>query len=106
MTTYKDLLQQRELLEKQIEEAKVREFDVVIVEIKQKMQDYGISASDLGLVRGPKAKKGQTRVGVAPKYRDASSGSTWSGRGKPPKWIAGQNREPFLIHPVGANPSH
>lgn len=24
---------------------------------------------------------------VAPKYRDASSGSTWTGRGKQPKWL-------------------
>ncbi len=97
MTTYKDLLQQRERLEKQIEEAKEKEFAAVIAEIKQKMSDYGISASDLGLARGPKAAKGRPRVGVAPKYRDSVSGSTWSGRGKPPKWIAGKNRDEFLI---------
>ena len=38
-----------------------------------------------------------SRSGVAPKYRDPESGSTWSGRGKPPKWIAGQDRDNFLI---------
>jgi DNA-binding protein H-NS len=38
-----------------------------------------------------------SRAGVAPKYRDPESGSTWSGRGKPPKWIAGQDRDSFLI---------
>lgn len=97
MTTYKDLLQQRERLEKQIEEAKEKEFTAVIAEIKQKMHDYAITASDLGLARGPKAGKGRPRVGVAPKYRDSLSGSTWSGRGKPPKWIAGKNRDEFLI---------
>jgi DNA-binding protein H-NS len=36
-------------------------------------------------------------VGVA-KYRDPASGKTWTGRGKPPLWIAGvEDREPFLI---------
>jgi DNA-binding protein H-NS len=34
---------------------------------------------------------------VAPKYRDPESGNTWSGRGKPPRWIAGQDRDQFLI---------
>jgi DNA-binding protein H-NS len=98
MTTYKDLLQQRDLLEKQIEEAKEREFVAVIAEIKQKMLDYGISIADLGLARVGKTGKGRPRAGVAPKYRDTVTGSTWSGRGKPPKWIAGKNREEFLIH--------
>ena len=97
-SSYKELLQQREIIEKQIVEAREKEFTAVIAEIKQKMQDYGITASDLGLARGPKAgKAGRPRVGVAPKYRDSLSGSTWSGRGKPPKWIAGKNRDEFLI---------
>ncbi|MCV9917067.1 H-NS histone family protein, partial [Burkholderia pseudomallei] len=25
------------------------------------------------------------------------SGATWSGRGKPPNWIVGKNRDRFLI---------
>ncbi|MFP3741092.1 H-NS family nucleoid-associated regulatory protein, partial [Burkholderia sp. SIMBA_019] len=31
------------------------------------------------------------------KYQDPKTGNTWSGRGKPPKWIVGKNRERFLI---------
>jgi DNA-binding protein H-NS len=34
---------------------------------------------------------------VAPKYRDPATGQTWTGRGKPPKWIADQDREKFAI---------
>jgi DNA-binding protein H-NS len=38
-------------------------------------------------------------VGVA-KYRDAATGKTWTGRGKPPTWIAGAaDRRQFLIDP-------
>jgi len=36
-------------------------------------------------------------VGV-PKYGDPKTGKTWTGRGKPPAWIAGvKNRDPYLI---------
>lgn len=33
-----------------------------------------------------------------PKYRDPLSGATWTGRGKPPRWIAHQERDRFLIN--------
>jgi DNA-binding protein H-NS len=98
MPSYKELLAQRESLERQIEEAKSREYAEVLNEIKQKMSDYGITIQELSGGRGVKAPKGpRGRSGVAPKYRDPESGSTWSGRGKPPKWIAGQDRDTFLI---------
>ena len=97
MSSYKELLAQREKLEQQIEEAKSREYAEVLNEIKQKMADYGITLAELGGGRGKAAKVGRPRAGVAPKYRDPDSGSTWSGRGKPPKWIAGQDRDGFLI---------
>ncbi|MGX6999407.1 H-NS histone family protein [Caballeronia sp. KNU42] len=32
-----------------------------------------------------------------PKYRDAVSGATWSGRGRAPHWIVDKNREDFLV---------
>ena len=97
MSSYKELLAQREKLEKQIEEAKAKEYAEVLNEIKQKMADYGITLAELGGGRGKLGKAGRARAGVAPKYRDPASGSTWSGRGKPPRWIAGQDREQFLI---------
>jgi len=97
MTSYKELLQQRELLESQIAEAKKHEYADVLAEIKQKMLDYGISAADLGLGGAAKARKAYTRSVVTPKYRDPLSGNTWSGLGKPPRWIAGKNRDDFAI---------
>ena len=97
MPSYKELLAQRETLEKQIEETKAKELAEVIADIRQKMADYGISSADLGAARVKYGKATRARAGVAPKYRDPDSGNTWSGRGKPPKWIAGQEREGFLI---------
>ncbi len=94
MSSYKELLAQRETLEKQIKEAKATEFAAIVNEIKQKMSEYGITAADLGLSR---AKQVKPRQPVAPKYRDPASGAVWSGRGKPPKWIAGKDYNQYSI---------
>lgn len=97
MSSYKDLLAQREKLEKQIEEAKSREYAEVLNDVKQKIADYGFSLAELGLSRAKAGKVGRPRAGVAAKYRDPETGATWSGRGKPPRWIAGKDREKYLI---------
>ncbi|MCX7209982.1 MAG: H-NS histone family protein, partial [Burkholderiales bacterium] len=31
------------------------------------------------------------------KYRNNTTGETWSGRGKPPKWMAGHDKSQYLI---------
>lgn len=50
MTTYKELQAQIEQLRKQAEELRQAEIADVITEIKTKMQEYGITGSDLGLM--------------------------------------------------------
>jgi DNA-binding protein H-NS len=50
MTTYKELQAQIEQLRKQAEELRQAEIADVIVEIKTKMQEYGITGADLGLM--------------------------------------------------------
>lgn len=89
---------------------KIRTTEVagVINRIRVAIDHYGLTAADLGLgssgagreAKGAATKSGTqagTGVGVA-KYRDPSSGKTWTGRGKPPAWIAGAaDRNVFLI---------
>ncbi|WP_326941981.1 H-NS histone family protein [Actimicrobium sp. GrIS 1.19] len=95
MPTYKELTVQIETLQKQAAQARQTEIADAIADIKGKMKDYGITLADLGLA-GAK-KSGKAKEPVAAKYRDSVSGSTWSGRGKPPRWIAGKDRAEFLI---------
>ena len=95
MSTYKEITAQIETLKKQAEHMRQSEIANAIADIKAKMRDYGITAADLGLGGGRKNAK--TKEPVAAKYRDSASGVTWSGRGKPPKWIAGKDRASFLI---------
>ena len=43
-------------------------------------------------------KNATVRKGAAvAKYRNPKTGETWSGRGRSPAWLAGKNRERFLI---------
>lgn len=95
MATYKELLQQREALEQQIAEARRSENQVAVEKVRALVAEYELSHDDVfGKVKGLRSSSGQK---VAPKYRDSTTGATWTGRGKPPKWIDGKNREEFLI---------
>jgi len=94
-TGYRALLAQREALEQQIEELRNAERGDAIEWIRQQMALFDVKPEDLDPRRGRGPKK--QSVPVAAKYRDPASGSTWSGRGKPPRWIGDQDRKKFAI---------
>ena len=81
MSSYKELIAQRELLDKQIKEAVQREKADGIAKAKLIIEEYGLIASDLFSRKGPSRSSGGK---VAPKYRNPSTGETWTGRGKAP----------------------
>ena len=94
MPSYKELLAQREQLDKQIKEAIAQEKADGIAKAKVIIEQYGLTASDLfSRKAGGKGAGGK----VAPKYRNPSTGETWTGRGKAPKWIEGRDRSNYLI---------
>jgi DNA-binding protein H-NS len=53
---YANLLQQMEAVEQQLKEAREQEAPLVIARIKELIQTYGLSPSDLGVVK-PRRKK-------------------------------------------------
>jgi hypothetical protein len=59
----------------------------------------GASESKWGSVAANNAKaKGQPKGAQPPKYRNPSTGATWSGRGPAPAWLASvKDRSRFLI---------
>lgn len=95
MSTYKELLQQRENLEKQIAEARQRENQSAIDKVRALVAEFELTQDDVFGRRGAKSSTAGQKV--APKYRDKATGATWTGRGKPPKWIEGKNRDEYLI---------
>ena len=112
MSSFKDLVAQREKLDSQINAMMQREKAEGIAKAKEIIEQFGLEVGDLfgrkGVAKGKRgrpAKKGpasKKRVGtkrgkVAAKYKNPSTGETWTGRGKAPKWIAGKDRTKFLI---------
>ncbi|MBL8395841.1 MAG: H-NS histone family protein [Candidatus Accumulibacter sp.] len=103
MATYKELLAQRALLEKQIEEARQAELADAIARARQLIVEHGLTASDLGFKMGGALTETivKMRTPVAIKYR-GPNGESWSGRGKAPNWLTsleaqGRDRNEFLV---------
>ena len=97
MSSYKELLKQRQDLEQQINEARTRELADAVAKVRTLIAEYELTADDVFPPARARASSGRTGAKVAPKYRDPATGQTWTGRGKPPKWIADQDREQFVI---------
>lgn len=98
MSTYKELIQQRDALEKQIAEARNREVSQAVSKIRELISEFRLNQKDI-FSSGKSSKVNSIRAGVkvAPKYRNPATGDTWTGRGKAPRWIDGKERAKYLI---------
>ena len=100
---YRELVEQRRALDEQIERLRKEAVDKAIETIKSLIAEYDIRATDIfphahiHINRRARNAGADHRGRVAPKYRNPATGETWSGRGKAPLWIAGKDREQFLI---------
>ena len=90
MASLQELIAQQEALEREIERAKQQGRADAIAKIRTMMDEFGLSVSDFSgksgkakVARGPKTRGGK----VPAKYRDSSTGETWSGRGLQPRWL-------------------
>lgn len=92
-TSIEDMERQIAELTRKVEEAKAMERNQVIAEIKKTMAKHGLTVADLE----SSARRGSTGVKIPPKYRNPETGETWTGRGRAPTWLAGRDKEEFLI---------
>jgi DNA-binding protein H-NS len=116
MASYDELSQEIDRLQKLAVRAKRDESKGALQEVKRLIRLHGFTADDLGLSsdkapsrskpspKKTKAKKNRRtpRGPVAPKYRDAVTNNTWTGRGKMPNWLrdatnSGRSLDEFLI---------
>lgn len=98
MSNYHELKERAAELLRQAEELRSSERNYALQSAKELISEWNFTVSELGL----KPAKIDKRVKVSPKYRDPSTGSSWSGRGVMPKWMAAQldagaSKEQFLI---------
>ena len=87
MATLQELLAQREAIEHQIEQTKKQERGAAVAKVRALMAEYGLTVADLGGKSATKGKSGTATGKVAAKYRNASTGESWSGRGLQPRWL-------------------
>ncbi|MEP6739862.1 MAG: H-NS histone family protein [Caldimonas sp.] len=87
MPTLQELMAQKEAIERQIEDTKKEARGAAIAKVRALMAEYGLSAADLGTRSVGKAKSGGGGAKVAAKYRNSSTGESWSGRGLQPRWL-------------------
>ena len=91
-----ELQAERERLDAEIKAKQDAQKASVIAQIKTVVDTYSIPVDELvEALGGLKSKR--KGIKVKQKFRDPASGATWSGRGKEPAWIKGQNRDDFLI---------
>jgi len=101
MATIAELLAQKAELERQIAEQQRAERSAAIAQVRQLMDQYGLTLADIGARGAPSAPAAQ-RPKVAAKYRDTATGQTWSGRGLQPNWLkaalaSGKSLSDFLV---------
>ncbi|AXF24039.1 H-NS histone [Burkholderia pyrrocinia] len=95
MATYHELKAKAEALLAQAEEARQAELETVLVEVRARVEEYGLTPEQI--FGRKRARSGNGSQPATPKYQDPKTGKTWSGRGREPSWIKGKKRERFLI---------
>ena len=85
MESVKDLLAQRADIEKKIHDAQRAERQTAITHVRELMSARGLTMGDLSPRKAPGPKGPGTKVAI--KYRNATTGDAWSGRGLQPKWL-------------------
>lgn len=115
--SYEAIRKQIEKLEAQarkLEETAEQKKKQAIAQVVALMKKLGVSMDDMasakprrgratkGVAKKRAARKGAARKPVAPKYRNAKTGDTWSGRGRTPRWLAaleaqGKSREDYRV---------
>ncbi len=89
--TLKELLAAKSALDAEIAQARKEAADAALVRVHELVEAFGFTTDQVfPLIPAKKT--------AAAKYRDPATGATWTGRGKPPNWIQGKNRDDFLIN--------
>ncbi|MFL9934238.1 H-NS histone family protein [Paraburkholderia sp. RL18-103-BIB-C] len=105
--TLRQLIEQRDAIDAQIADLRAQMYAAKLAEVKATIDEFGFTAFELGLVKTQHIAPGREHRTFAPQhkaaprpplYRDPASGQTWAGRGRPPMWIDGENRDEYLIN--------
>ncbi|NDU86120.1 MAG: H-NS histone family protein [Ferrovum sp.] len=99
MATYEKLMEQAEELRRQAESVRQQEIQAIVMEIREKIRQFGITAKDLGFSTAA-GSRGANKAGTV-RYR-GPNGEIWKGKGRRPEWLnqaisAGRNKSDFAV---------
>ena len=97
MSTYKELLEKKAALDAEIEAARKEEIGAAVSMVRELIAEFDLTERDIFGGSRSSASSLKVKKPVAAKYRNPATGETWTGRGKAPRWIDGQEREQYLI---------
>lgn len=83
--SYKQALENFKKAEEELEKARESELEKIVAEIKDKIAEFGLTATDLGFKVAAK-KATDSKKGDAKYANPANSAETWSGKGRKPAW--------------------
>ncbi len=101
-----------EKLRKQADVLQRKKRKPVIMSIVRSMKEFEITPEEIIAAFGKPAARGATRTAkkaatstrapVPVKFKQPETGATWTGRGKPPRWVvdaetSGKSRNDFLV---------
>ncbi|MXN78202.1 H-NS histone family protein [Burkholderia sp. 4701] len=91
MLIYRSFIEKKALLEEQLERERLAIAATVLLEVRRCIEEFGFSHDVVfpGVCAGSKKR----RV----KYFNPQTGQTWSGVGREPTWLRGQDRSRFEI---------
>ena len=95
MSTYKELLEKKAALDAEIEAARKEEIGAAVSMVRELIAEFDLTERDIFGGSRSSASSLKVKKPVAAKYRNPATGETWTGRGKAPKWIDGQEREQY-----------
>lgn len=104
---YLDLIRQQRQLDEKVARARDLMLADVVKSIIRVMLEYGVEVEDVRKAfphgRGlPRSGIKRPRLKHVARYLDATTGRTWSGRGRMPKWLEGKCLDDYLLKPGGS----
>ena len=94
MTTYREFQEELQRLHQKSEAVRRVEKAAALERIRALIVEYRLLPSELGFTGAVSA---DPPAAVGARYRDPATGATWSGRGRPPRWLDGKDRTAFEI---------
>ncbi|WP_175831401.1 H-NS family nucleoid-associated regulatory protein [Burkholderia cepacia] len=96
MKTYNELISEFERLKKDIDSVREYEARLIAEKVLALLYESGIDVNKIfGVATAEISHKKKAKI--QPKYWNPDTGATWSGRGRTPRWLAGQDLEKFRI---------